>query len=104
MAGKLHVFVGTVVHRVEHHGQNARAVHVERHGFGQSGVKLLGEVNEPLSLFRSEKKSSIFGMVCAGGDVGMQFAVPREHRFAKKKAYATVLLEDSGQSGKDASE
>ena len=74
------VFVGLVVHGVEHHGHDARAVHVDgdRHQI-TSKLEILEEVHQPLSLLRGGEQRGILGVVGARGHEGVQLGQSREH-------------------------
>ena len=78
----LDVFVGLVVHGVEHHRHNSRTVHVDRDGREITcKLEVLEEVHQPLSFLGS----GIFGVVGARSHESMKFGEPGQHCVVKAK-------------------
>ena len=73
----LDVFVGLVVHGVEHHRHNSRTVHVDRDGREITcKLEVLEEVHQPLSFLGSGEQRGILGVVGARSHESMKFGEP----------------------------
>lgn len=82
----LDVFVGLVVHGVEHHRHNSRTVHVDRDGREITcKLEVLEEVHQPLSFLGSGEQRGILGVVGARSHESMKFGEPGQHCVVKAK-------------------
>lgn len=79
------VLVRAVIHRIENHRNNARAININWHGLTKLRTQFLKQVNQPLCFLCGKKKSCILRVVRAGCNEGMQFAMPGKDGVAEEE-------------------